>query len=74
VAESLAEERRTLDLWEDAFDGHAPKLRAGADRIAPSLVGGPVQALHGDRGGGEGAAMLAAYPSAPGGGGTCTLS
>lgn len=44
----LAEVRRTLDLFPDLFDGHASELQAEADRMAPTLVGGAVQALHGD--------------------------
>jgi hypothetical protein len=45
---AVTEVHRTLDLFEEAFEGHAPRLRADADRIAPTLRGGPVQALHGD--------------------------
>jgi hypothetical protein len=69
VAESLAELRRTLDLWEDAFDGHAPQLRAEADRIAhPGRRARSGAARGSRRRGGRG------LSGCPGGGGTCTLS
>jgi hypothetical protein len=45
---AIAEVHVVLDLFEEAFDGNAPRLLAEAERIAPTLSGGPVQALHGD--------------------------